>query len=145
MARRYDPQKAAEKQVRKVEGATQDYIDGVEAITQHPGKEAVKKKDKMKRKWLASVDSGKWQEGVESYDLEAYKRTARESGASRLAEGVRRAQPKIVEFHEQLSAHIDSTQAAIDAIDDSTEEGADRKMLENRKRMSRFKRVRRRR
>lgn len=145
MARKYDPTKVTDKQVNNVAANTQAYIDGVEAIQEHPGRAAVRKKEKMKRKWIASVDSGKWEEGVTGYSLDDYKNTAKTIGANRLSEGVNNAKDKILDFHTQLSDYISRTQADIDAIDDSTEAGADAKMIANRKRMSQFRRVRRRR
>lgn len=145
MAKKYDPRKAAEKQIRKVSEATQDYIDGIEGIEVHPGQQAIRKKDKMKRKWLASIDGGKWEDAVGTYSLDDYKATARTLGADRLVTGVRKAEQKTIEFHEQLSDHLSRTQDAIDNMDDSTEAGAKAKMNANFDRMRSFKRVRRRR
>lgn len=145
MAKKYDGEKAARKQVQRVEAAAQDYVDAIQAIQEHPGQKAARKKGKMKARWNAAVDSGKWEEGVTGYSLDDLKAKVREVGAERIASGARASLNKSIEFHNQLSDHIARTQDSIDQIDDSTEAGAKQKMNANFDRMKQFKRVRRRR
>ncbi|MGH9459890.1 MAG: hypothetical protein ACRD1X_01640 [Vicinamibacteria bacterium] len=139
------PREIAEKQVRKSQAATEDYVRGVEAVTEAPGVRAVKKKDKLKANFAKAIDSGKWEENTLAAGLDGWKEPTRTKGAERYASGVAASLPKLEAFHDEFIPFLRSHTAKIDAMPDATVEQRLTKMRANAEGISKFKRTRRRR
>lgn len=139
------PQQIADKQISRVQAASGDYTAGVNAVTQSPMQRAKAKKDKLKANFLAAVDSGKWEAGLDSVSLEDWKKQSTEVGAARLGAGVEAARAKIVAFQEEIAPFRARVQAEIAAMPDTTLEQRLAKMTANARKMAEFKRTRRRR
>lgn len=135
----------AAKQVRRAQEASQDYITGVQNVTEAPGAKAVRKKDKLRANFNAAVDSGKWEQNTAAVSKDQWVAATVEKGGQRFASGVAAAQSNIEAFHNDLQQYLSQTQAQIDSMPDATPEQRKAKMNANFDRMSKFKRVKRRR
>ncbi len=140
-----DAAKIAAKQIRRAQEASQDYIDGVNSVTEAPGQKAVRKKDKLKANFIQSVDSGKWEEATKAVSRDEWVATTVAKGGARYAAGVEEARGKITAFQEELQTFLNSTKAEIDNMPDATPEQRKAKMVANFDRMKKFKRRNRRR
>lgn len=145
MAKKRDAAAEVEKQINRVSNAVEDYRKGVRDVTEHPGKKAAKKKDKMRANVLAAIDSGKWEENVGGYDLGEWQENAAGTGADRLVQGLEKSRAKQIDFRQQLITFQESVKARIDAMPDATPEQREAKMLANMREMRKFKRSPRRR
>lgn len=140
-----DPSKIAEKQIRRAQEASGDYVDGVNAVAEAPGLKAVRKKDKMKSNFIKSLDDGKWENNTKAVTLEEWKSKAARKGGERYAPGVEAARDDIMAFHAEFQPFIASVKAELDNMPDATPEQRKTKMIANFERMSKFRRTRRRR
>lgn len=135
----------AAKQVRRAQEASQDYIAGVQAVTESPGARAVKKKDKLRANFLASVDNGKWENNTSAVTREEWQEATVSKGGSRYASGVEAAKSKIEAFHNEFQPFVQQVKRELDSMPDATPEQREAKMLANVRKMRAFKRTRRRR
>ncbi len=140
-----DPRKIAEKQVRRAQEASADYVQGVRDTEVNPMQKAASKKDKLKANFNQAVDSGKWEQGLQSVSKEEWQRLTEQKGSARYAAGVEAAMPDIVAFHEEFQSHVAKVKAEVDAMPDLTPEQRIQRMVANARGMARFKRTRRRR
>lgn len=136
----YDPKRVAEKQVRRAQGATDDYRKGVENVSEAPTQKAKRKKDKYRNGVVAALDSGKWEAGLDSVTLEDWKKATAGKGADRYASGVEASAGKIEEFHREFGAFMEGHQARINQLPDATPEQRIQKMVENAKGIAKFQR-----
>lgn len=140
-----DPKKIAAKQVRRAQEASTDYVEGVQGVTEAPGAKAVRKQDKLKQNFNASVDSGKWADATKAVSRDDWVQATVSKGGARYAAGVEEAKGKIEAFQEDLQSFLASTQSEIDNMPDATPEQRKAKMVANFDRMRKFKRRTRRR
>ena len=140
-----DPRKVAEKQIRRAQEASQDYVDGIKGVTEAPGLKAVKKKDKMKANFLKSLDDGKYERNTAAVSLQDWQAAAETKGAPRYSSGVEAARNDIIAFQEEFQPFVDGVKRELDAMPDATPEQRKAKMLANFEKMSKFRRTKRRR
>lgn len=142
MARRVrvDPMGFAEKWGRRLKGSTQDIRAGVEAVTESPTQLAASKADKMRANVLASIDSGKWQRGLQRVDLPTWKRLTLDKGLGRIGAGVDGATGKMQSFASELLPHIARLQQELDTMPDATIEDSITRMTHFVRGMSQFSR-----
>ncbi len=141
----YDPSKAAAKQVRRAQEASGDYVDGVRGVKVSPMQKAKAKKDKLKANFNASVDSGKWEAGLDGWSLEAWADVTAKKGGERYSSGVEAAREDIAAFHAEFAQHVERVKAIIDAMPDTTPEQRIQKMVANAREMGKYTRKARRR
>lgn len=141
----YDPRKAAEKQIRRSQEAAQDYVEGVRAPKRNPMQAAKAAKNKLKAKFNEAVDSGRWEQGLDSVTQDEWTRLAVEKGGPRFAAGVEAARDDIIVFHEELSAVSARIEQSIDAMPTDTLQQRIAKMTANAMERSKHKRTKRRR
>lgn len=139
------PQEIAAKQIRRAQEASQDYVAGVQGVTEAPGAKAVRKKEKLRANFNASLDNGKWEQNTAAVTKEEWINSTVEKGGQRYASGVEASRGKIEAFQADLQQYLSATKAEIDNMPDATPEQRDAKMLANVRRMRKFKRTRRRR
>lgn len=139
------PADIAAKQVRRAQEASQDYIAGVQAVTEAPGVKAVRKKDKLRANFLASVDNGKWEANTSAVTREEWQDKTVRKGGERYARGVEESKEAIMAFHEEFQPFVQQVKRELDAMPDATPEQRKAKMVANFDKMSKFKRTRRRR
>jgi hypothetical protein len=139
MSRGLTPRQIADKQVKRAAASTQDFKDGVNAVTESPMEKAANKADKYLAGVQASVQDGTYQEGLRSVPLEEWKRLTAEKGASRFAEGVRLSADKILEFQTQFQPVRDQVKREVDAMPNDTFEQRMARMVANAEGLRRFK------
>lgn len=110
----------AEKHIRRTKAASGDMRDGVQRVTEAPGKKAGAKENKMKANLNAAIDSGKWRRRVESVTLDEWKKDMLEKGVGRVSAGLDRAAPKIEAFAEELIAHENALLVKVGDMPDLT-------------------------
>lgn len=139
------PREVAEKQVRKAQAASEDYIRGIRSVTESPMAKAVAKKEKFKNNLIRSIDSGKWENNTSAVPLEEWARKTETVGSPRYSEGVGAALEKTVAFQEEFLPFVRSVQEKVNSMPDATPEQRIAKMVENAKSIGKFQRMRRRR
>lgn len=110
---RRTPQQAAERWVRAMQGATQNYQEGVQSVQTAPGQAAAKNVNGYQNGVAQAVASGKWASRVSAVSLEEWKQTTLQKGAARLAQGATSAQAKVMAAHERIGPMVDSARASI--------------------------------
>ena len=110
----------AEKWARRTAGAVQDYISGVERVSQAPGEKAAAKQAKLLQNITQAIQSGKWASRVRAVTLEQWKAAVREKGQSRIASGVQAAKSNVQAFAEQLLSYEAALQSKIQSMPDMT-------------------------
>lgn len=106
-------QQYADKWGRRLKGATQDIRDGIDRVTEAPGKRAAAASDRMRTNLLASIDDGTWASQVAKVSVEDWKSAAKEKGIGRIAQGVDSALPSQALMAEKLLAAVDATVAEV--------------------------------
>ncbi len=130
-----------EKHARRLKAAVEDVRQGIDRVTDNPCEKAAAKQDKMLTNLTASVQSGKWGQGLKRVTLEEWKRKARDIGVNRIAAGIDGAKSKVVAFAEELLPHIDRQQAKINAMPDVTLDDNINRMTAFTRGMAEFKRT----
>lgn len=120
MAVKLTPAEFQEKHARRLKGAVEDVRKGIDRVTENPCEKAAAKQDKMLANLTASVQSGKWANGLKRVDLATWKRKARDIGVNRIAAGIDGAKEKVISFAEELIPHINREQAKIATMPDVT-------------------------
>lgn len=110
---RRTPQQAADRWVRAMQGATQNYQEGIQSVTTAPGQAAAKNVQGYQNGVAQAVASGKWANNVSRVSLEDWRSAAINKGASRLAQGATAAQGKVMAAHERIGPMVDSARASI--------------------------------
>lgn len=139
------PREIAEKQVRRSQGASEDYVRGVRSVTEAPTQKAKTKKDKLKANFNAAVDSGKWEAGLDSVSLDDWQRATETKGSARYGAGVAEAADKIAAFHEEFQPFLEGVKKKVADMPDTTMEQRLQRMMENARSIAKFARTRRRR
>lgn len=124
-----DPSKVAKKWATRIKGASEEMRDGVNAVQQAPGQDAIKKKAKMVNNWQGAIESGKWEKNTGKVTVEEWRTKMLNKGIPRVAAGADAAQEKMVEFQGRLLAYINTGKAQLEKIDDSTPEGRQQRMV----------------
>jgi len=117
---RVDANGLAQKWGNNTKAATGYMAEGVDRVTEAPGKKAADKADKMRQNIVKSLDSGKWQRRVAAVPLEDWKNAMKTKGVSRISEGVDGANGKMADFAEQLISHENSGLAEVSKMPDLT-------------------------
>ncbi len=106
-------QEAADKWAKRTAGATQEYIEGVNRVTEAPGKAAGRAEAKMLAKTTESIQNGTWRRRVEAVDVNDWKTAATQKGAGRIQAGVTGAVAKHAIFMDKLLQATDQGRAKI--------------------------------
>jgi len=129
-----------EKHARRLKASVEDMRRGIDRVTENPCEKAAAKQDKMLMNLTASVNSGKWANGLKRVGLEDWKKKARDIGVNRVAAGIDGAKDKVVSFAEVLLPHIDRGIAKIKAMPDITLDDNINRMTSFVRHMSELKR-----
>ena len=129
-----------EKHARRLKGATEDMRRGIERVTTSPTAQAANKKDKMRSNINASIDSGKWERGLRRVSLEEWKSKMTNKGLGRVATGIDEAAPKVRAFAAEVLPFIDSLQATVQKLPDTTLEDNINRMTTFVRGMAKFQR-----
>lgn len=116
MAKSLTPSQIAEKQVRRAQGAVQDYKDGVMGVKVSPTKTAADNVQRWFEGIQRSYNDGTYVDGLNSVTLQDWQNRTVGKGALTYAKGVADAQSTIEDFHnqrQQVQNQIDSELAGM--------------------------------
>jgi hypothetical protein len=133
------PQQAAEKQARRLKGATEDIRLGVDRVTEAPGKKAAAKQDKMRQRINESIDSGIWATRVAAVPLEEWKAQMKDKGIPRISSGIDGAKAKVTDFFGKLFPYQDTIKAELERMPDLTLEDSINRATHQMRRMAQFR------
>lgn len=100
-------------------GKIQKVKDGVAAVTESPMAKAAARSDAYIAGVQRAVESGRYADGLNSVTLEEWKRLTMEK-ASRIQQGVKEAEPKMVQFFTQLLPYTAQVKREIAAMPKGT-------------------------
>jgi len=110
MARR-TPAGVAEKWARNLKGATEEIRRGVAAVTESPPQKAAENMDKIRERWLASLD--RMREGLMGVPVEEWRRLT-EAGIGKISIGVdAKGKARMERAMTGLLPHIEAGQAKL--------------------------------
>jgi hypothetical protein len=135
-----DAKSRAEKWVRRTQAASQDMVNGVNAVTVNPAQQAIAKEQKLLNNITESITSGKWRRGMQAVTLESWKQAMIQKGAPRVAQGVQSAQGKYEAFQAELIPYQDQLQSKLANMPDLTLEDSINRAVTWMRGMSSFKR-----
>lgn len=135
---RVTPAQFVEKHARRTTAAIPDYVEGVNRVTEAPGKKAAAKQSKMKTNLIKAIDSGKWGRRVAAVSVEDWKQAAAVKGSGRIASGVEGAAPKVLAFAEQVLPVLTRIKAEVDEMPDLTLEDNIARMTKQVREMAKF-------
>lgn len=118
MAVRVTPDQAQTKWVQRLSGATQDIVNGVNAVTVAPGQLAAA----QQQKWLQNVQAAadKWKRNVGSVSLEQWRNYMIQVGVPRVAQGANAKQAKYGAFAAQFFPHLEAGIAKVRSMPSTT-------------------------
>lgn len=121
MARvRVSPTQAADKWASRMQAATQEITQGVNAVTVSPGAAAAAKFDK----WLANVQAAgaKWKRNVSAVQLSDWQHAMINIGIPRISAGVTAKKPKYEAFAAQFFTHLQQGLTQLATMPDTTQD-----------------------
>lgn len=120
MAVKLTPAQWADKLARNLKNASQDIQNGVNAVQTAPGQKAAA----QSQKWINSLNEAstqeKWRRNVAAVSLEDWKKAMLDKGLARIGPGIDAAKPKIVQFAEEVTPHIEAGQRQLEQMPDLT-------------------------
>jgi len=105
---KHTPTEVKEKWKRKMKGATEDMRAGAEKVDVAPSKLAIAQKELLKKKLIEAIDSGRWDKQLSKVSLEDWKDAYINTGVSRVASGVEKADAKMEDFMNFLIPAVES-------------------------------------
>lgn len=133
------PKQFQEKHNRRLKGAIQDMRTGIENVTEAPTLKAAAKSQKMLQNLTASIQSGKWADGLKAVSLDDWKSKMIDKGLNRISDGIDSAAAKVEGFAAKLLPYVEGVQRKIKAMPDMTIEDNINRMVTNVREMSKFK------
>jgi hypothetical protein len=89
---------------------------GVAAVKTAPSEGAIAAKEKMRARWIQSIDTGKWASRTAEITLQQWQQAMIQKGIPRIADGVRGAQARVINFATQLLAYEMQLQQQVRAM-----------------------------
>lgn len=133
----------ARKWRQRLEGAAQDMVAGVNAVTVAPTAQAAAKVQTMKARFNAAIDSGKVEAGLRAVSLEDWRAAMLSKGVTRVAQGAQGAETKVADFMGELIPYTDQVRKEIAQMPNATDADRKARMNANFDKMKAFKRRRR--
>ena len=133
------PAEYQEKQARRLKGAMEDMRRGVAGVTESPTAKAAAKQEKMLDRLTQSVQSGKWARGLRAVSTESWKQDMLEKGIPRVATGIDRAAPKVIDFATKFLPFVDRISSEVEAMPDMSLEDSIARATHAIRRMAEFK------
>jgi hypothetical protein len=134
------PQSVADKWKRRLQAATQDVTDGVNAVRVNPAEQAVQKQAKLLANFTAAVNSGKWAAGLQRTTLQSWQQAMIQKGVPRIAQGAEAGMPKMQAFMQQLLPYQDTLSQQVANMSDLSLEDSIARMTAWTRGMANFKR-----
>ncbi len=117
---RLSPEQAADKLIRRAQGAVTDYVAGVKAVVDSPTALAAKNLDKAQMNFTEAVQSGRMAKRLNAVSKEDWIKATSEKGQARYAPGLTASKDKVVEFFTEFLPYADRVSAEVGAMPDLT-------------------------
>ena len=114
-------QKSADKWANKLGAAGQDYIDGVQSVTQNPAQAAIAKQATMRARILQAIDSGAWAKALGAVTLGFWQTQSVNVGASRLTAGADKGKPKMQRYFAAVGSQLQAIRDTVRAMPNGTD------------------------
>ena len=118
----------AEKWARNTTAAAASYRDAVQSLTVNPLQRAAEKADDWQARVSDPRTKEKFRSGLQRYSFEEWKSKTASVGASRIADGVRQASPRVRAFLQELLPYTQSLKERIRAMPKRNEAEADARL-----------------
>lgn len=117
---RLTPEQAADKLIRRAQGAVADYVTGVKAVEESPTVAAAKNLDKAQLNYNEAITSGRMAKRLTSVSREDWIKATTEKGQARYAPGLTAAKEKVTEFFNEFLPFADRVSGEVAAMPDLT-------------------------
>ena len=124
------------KQIDRVSVAGDDYVAGIDAVSEAPTAKAAEKADKYLKRIQEAVDY--WKKRLSQVSLEEWKSITK-AKADRFPDGVRKSEDKIRKFVSSWQPILADIQRAVKALPDMTDADREKRMIENLRRLKKAK------
>lgn len=121
-------QEFADRWASGLANATERIRAGVQRTTKNPMERAVEAQEKMRIRWLESVNNGHWRYQITKVSMDDWKRAMLTKGVPRVAEGANAAKPKVQAFARDLLAYEAQIKQRLDAMPKITPEDSRARM-----------------
>lgn len=112
-----NPQLAADKWLRNIQGATQSMVDGSNAVTQNPATAAIAAKPRMVARWTAAMSQGgKWDSAMSAVTLDKWRSNYQQKGIPRVGQGAAAAHDKVANVLSQIITYQQAGLAKIKSM-----------------------------
>lgn len=115
-----NPQQVAQKWANRLNAATTEITNGVNAVVDNPAEQAIAKKQKLVQNFNAAVNDGRWERGLRSVTLQSWKDSMLTKGLPRIGQGATAGQPKMAAFMQALLPYQENLKATVDNMPDLT-------------------------
>lgn len=117
---RIDPAKKARKWASKVGAATQDYIDGINAVDVNPAQLAVAQQQAMLTRFRQAVERGDWAAALNAVGLADWKQSA-VAGANNFANGAAKGEKKMAKYMAKAAPEYERIRQEIRSMPNGTD------------------------
>jgi len=117
---RLTPEQAAEKLIRRAQGAVTDYVAGVKAVSESPTAQAARNLDKAQMNYTEAVQSGRMAKRLNAVSKEDWVKATSEKGQARYAPGLTASKEKVTGFFNEFLPFADRISAEVAAMPDLT-------------------------
>lgn len=131
-----DAATVAAKWATRLSGATQEIINGVNAVTEAPGIAAARQVEAWAQRTIAA--KSKWAKNTAAVPLQDWQAKMTGIGAQRVAQGAQANVGKVQNFQSQLLPYVENLQRTIKAMPNVTKEDRRMRMNANFDGMSNF-------
>lgn len=114
------------------------YIDGIKNCQVNPADEAIKAKEKARRRYNEAMDNGKWEAGLRNTSREFWQSQAINSGASKYANSTAKGEAKLRRVASELVANYNKAKELAASMPNVTDQDAENRMLANVRLMREF-------
>jgi len=130
-----DPARMTERLLRKVQGASQDYVTGMQNPRRDPKAAALRAAGKFADKIQAAIRDKRYEAGIRNYDQAEAVQIATSDGGSAYAQGVAKRAAKIARVHQRLAPLLGGVSSAIQAMPQDTDGQREARLIAARRAM----------
>ena len=117
---RLTPEQAADKLIRRAQGAVTDYVAGVKAVVDAPTAQAARNLDKAQMNYTEAVQSGRMAKRLNAVSKEDWIKATSEKGQARYAPGLTASKDKVTGFFNEFLPYADRVSAEVAGMPDLT-------------------------
>lgn len=121
----------ADKYRQGVQGGATRYQQGIANVKTAPSQKAIEQKDKMVQNWLASVNSGKWEQEMGKVSLSMWQEASRTKGATNYSSSADKASQAYAAWASEAYPIIQQIQDQIASMPSTTIDQNIQRMITN--------------